>query len=137
MAYQYTITECGYYLRVEVKGSRELTDVTHESLTMWERVASLCKAKDFNLILAVFHLSGTRSLMDTFNIVEGVQDWLWSELAIAYVDKDPVNQKENIIAEQSAMMHGINFRTFLSEEDGTHWLKAMHSSQRHGTKKPR
>ncbi|UTW04350.1 hypothetical protein KDX31_04905 [Amphritea atlantica] len=131
MSYQYTTTECGYYLRVEVKGSRERTDVTHQSLTMWERVASLCKAKENNLILAVFHLDGTRSLMDTFNIVEGVQNWLWPELAIAYVDTDPVNQKENIIAEQSAMMHGINFRTFLTEEDGLRWLKAMHSTKRH------
>ncbi|MBN0987559.1 hypothetical protein [Amphritea pacifica] len=131
MAYQYTITECGYYLRVEVNGSRDRSDVTTESLRMWQDVASECKEKHINLILAVFRLSGIRSLMDTFNIVEGVQHWLWPELAIAYIDTDPLNQKENIIAEQSAMMHGINFRAFLSEKDGLQWLKAMHSSQRH------
>ncbi|SEQ52105.1 hypothetical protein SAMN03080615_01816 [Amphritea atlantica] len=131
MAYQYTVKECDYYLRVEVMGSRDRTDVTTESLRMWQDVASECKKKRINLILAVFRLSGIRSLMDTFNIVEGVQNWLWPELAIAYIDTDPLNQKENIIAEQSAMMHGINFRAFLSEEDGIQWLKAMHSSQKH------
>lgn len=131
MAYQFTITECGDYLRIEVHGSRTESDVTHESLTMWQGIATLCREKKINLILAVFYLSGVRNIMDTFNIVEGVQQWLWPELAIAYVDMDPENRKENTVVEQSAMMHGINFRTFLSEEDAIRWLTAMHSTHRH------
>ncbi|GGK58393.1 hypothetical protein [Amphritea balenae] len=131
MAYQYTITDCGEYLRLEVHGSRKGVDVARESLTMWKEVADTCQKQQHNLILAVFYLSGMRSLMDTFNIVEGVQDMLWPELAIAYVDMDPENREENTMAEQSAMIHGINFRTFLSEESASSWLKAMHSTSLH------
>ncbi|MBQ0755611.1 MAG: hypothetical protein KBT54_00775 [Amphritea sp.] len=131
MAYQFTITECGDYLRIEVHGSRTESDVTQESLNMWQGVATLCREKGFNQILAVFHLSGVRNIMDTFNIVEGVQKWLWPELAIAYVDMDSENRKENTVVEQSAMMHGINFRSFLTEKDGIRWLTAMHSTHRH------
>ncbi len=131
MAYQFTITECGDYLKVEVHGSRNTSDVTRESLNMWSTVAQRCQEKNYNLILAVFHLSGMRNIMDTFNIVEGVQEWLWPELAIAYIDMNPESSKENTIAEQSAMMHGINFRSFICEEDGIHWLTALHSTHRH------
>lgn len=131
MAYQFTITECGDYLRVEVHGSRTESDVTHESLTMWHTVAKRCQEKNLNLILAVFYLTGVRDIMDTFNIVEGVQEWIWPELAIAYIDMDSENRKENTVVEQSAMMHGINFRTFLTEKDGIRWLTAMHSTLRH------
>ncbi|RTE64820.1 hypothetical protein EH243_15690 [Amphritea opalescens] len=131
MPYQYALTECDNYLRIEVQGSRSKTDVTQASLKMWKAVAEHCKHKDFNMILAVFHLDGTRSLMDTFNIVAGVQELLWPELVIAYVDTDPVNRKENIIAEQSAMLHGINFRTFLTETDAVAWLQAMYTTNRY------
>ena len=134
MAYSYTITDCGDFVKIEVFGSRINTDVTSESLKMWHAVARHCKTTDQNLILAVFHLEGVRSLMDTFNIVEGVRDWLWPELAIAYVDTDPDNQKENTIAEQSAMVHGINFRTFLSERSAIEWLEGMYSLQRNAAK---
>lgn len=131
MSYQYAITECGNYLRIEVQGSRNKADVTQESLKMWEGVAKHCKNKSLNMVLAVFHLDGTRSLMDTFNIVAGVKEWIWPELVIAYVDTNPVNRKDNIIAEQSAMRHGINFRTFLTEQDGIAWLQAMYSTTRY------
>ncbi|WP_428033748.1 hypothetical protein [Amphritea sp.] len=131
MSYQYTITECGDYLRVEVHGSRSGTDVTRESLNMWQIVAQQCQQKGINLILAVFHLSGSRDIMDTFNIVEGVQEWLWPELAIAYVDMNAENSKENTIVEHFAMMHGINFRIFFNEDEGLRWIKAMYSTHRH------
>ncbi|WP_299204020.1 hypothetical protein [uncultured Amphritea sp.] len=131
MAYQYTISECRDYLRVEVHGSRNGIDVTRESLRMWQIVAQRCQSKGINLILAVFHLTGTRDMIDTFNIVEGVQEWLWPELAIAYVDMNADNRKENTIVEQSAMMHGINFRIFYNEDDGTRWLNALQSTHRH------
>lgn len=131
MPYQYDISEYDNYLRIEVKGTRAETDVTQESLAMWKDVANQCQKKHLNLILAIFHLEGTRSLTDTFNIVAGVQDWIWPELVIAYVDTNPTNIKTNIIVEKSAMIHGINFRTFLTEEDGVAWLKAMHSTARY------
>ncbi len=131
MAYQYSISECGNYLRVEVHGSRDGINVTRESLKMWRVVVQQCESKKFNLILAVFHLTGVRDMLDTFNIVDGVQEWLWPELAIAYVDMNAENSKENTIVEQSAMMHGINFRAFLSEDDGIRWLNALHSTHRH------
>ncbi|WP_417227277.1 hypothetical protein [Amphritea sp.] len=131
MSYQYAISECDNYLRIEVTGTRAETNVAQESLSMWETVAKHCQSKHLNLILAIFHLEGTRSLTDTFNIVAGVQEWIWPELVIAYVDTNPANIKTNIIVEKSAMIHGINFRTFLTEDDGAAWLKAMHSTARH------
>ncbi|MDO6563354.1 hypothetical protein Q4488_08150 [Amphritea sp. 1_MG-2023] len=131
MPYQYAITECEDYLRIEVKGTRTKADVIQDSLSMWQDVAKHCRTKGFNLILAIFHLQGTRSISDTFNIVAGVQEWIWPELTIAYVDTNPANLKNNILTEKSAMIHGINFRTFLSEEDGVAWLQAMHSTSRY------
>lgn len=129
MSYQYAVAECGHYLRIEVYGAREKNNVPQESLSMWESVAKYCQSKHINLILAVFHLEGTRSLTDTFNIVAGVQQWIWPELAIAYVDTNSINVKTNIIAEQSAMLHGINFRTFLNEKDAIEWLQAMYTTR--------
>jgi len=125
MSYQYSLSKLDSYLRVEVSGSREGINVAQESLQMWTEVANTCRSKNIDHILAIFHLSGKRSLINTFDIVSGVSSMVWPELMIAYVDTDSVNKQQNAIAEDSAMSHGINFRAFETEEEGRCWLLAF------------
>lgn len=125
MPYQYSLMKQDNYLRVEVSGSREGINVAQESLQMWTEVASTCRSDHIDHVLAIFHLTGKRSLITTFDIVAGVKDLLWPELMIAYVDTDIENKQQNSIAEDSALSHGINFRTFDTEEEGRRWLLAF------------
>ncbi|WP_432474192.1 hypothetical protein [Amphritea sp. HPY] len=125
MPYQYSVIKQDNYLRVEVSGSREGINVAQASLQMWTEVAATCRSKNIDHILAIFHLSGKRSLLNTLDIVDGVKSMVWPELMIAYVDTDPDNKQQNAIAEDSAMSHGINFRTFETEEEGRQWLLAF------------
>jgi len=130
MPYQYQITEQDGYLKIEVNGTRKGENVAEQSLTMWTEVANLCRQRHIDGILAIFHLTGRRSLVNTFDIVEGVKPLLWPELKIAYIDMDEENRQQNSIAETSALSHGINFRTFESIEEGQRWLKASINATR-------
>ena len=86
----------------------------------------------------MFRLSGKRPLRRPSPcgriVVEGVQSLLWDGLIIAYVDLDEENKQESVIAENSALMHGISFRTFETEEEeeeeeeAKQWLEAFASS---------
>ncbi|MEH6576808.1 MAG: hypothetical protein V7731_06980 [Amphritea sp.] len=125
MPYEYNITERDAYLRVEVCGERSQGRVVQDSLSLWKEIAAICKKQNLNHILAIFRLSGKRPLMATFDIIEGVQSLVWDGLMIAYVDLNEESNQENAIAENSALMHGISFRTFETEDEAKQWLKAF------------
>lgn len=125
MPYQYSLSKLDNYLRMEVSGSREDINVVQESLQMWTEVANSCRSNNIDHILAIFHISGKRSLINIFDIVAGAKSMVWPELMIAYIDTDSENKQQNAIAEDSAMSHGINFRTFDTEEEGRQWLLAF------------
>ncbi|WP_432474191.1 hypothetical protein [Amphritea sp. HPY] len=122
MAYQYTMTEQGDFLRVEVSGKREAERTVSDTIAFWQAILNESNANNRNNILAIFRVTGKRSLMETFDIVEALQGLIRDDIKIAYVETIPENRAETSIIGTTARMHGIAFQAFDNEAEASEWL---------------
>jgi len=122
MPYQYKMMAQKDFLRVEVSGHRSEKNIAAEAIELWTTITVECRKQQLNKILAIFDVAGQRTMMDTFDIVEGVLDLNWPEAKVAYVESNIQHKEANLMAETTAQMHGIAFQTFLCEETASQWL---------------
>lgn len=122
MMYQYTMTDRGDYLRVEVAGKRVASQVASDAIEFWQAITHISKKNNHKNILAIFRVTGKRSVMETFDIVEALQDLILDDMKIAFVETIPENRAETSISETTARMHGIAFQVFDNEAEASEWL---------------
>jgi len=122
MTYQYTMTDHGHYLRVEVAGNRVASQVASDAIEFWQAITHISKKNSHKNILAIFRVTGKRSLMETFDIVEALQDLISDDMKIAFVETVPENRAETSTTETTARMHEIAFQVFDNETEASEWL---------------
>lgn len=130
MMYQYSMTDHGDYLRVEVTGkrvtgTRETDQTVSDAIEFWQAITDIFKKNSHKNILAIFRVTGKRSLMETFDIVEALQDLTLDDIKIAYVETIPENRADTSITGTTARMHGIAFQVFEYEAEASEWLTAV------------
>lgn len=125
MTYQYTMTEHDDFLRIEVSGRRETKQTVSETIAFWQAALNKSKAVNHNNILTIFRVTGKRSLMETFDIVEALRDLIRDDTKIAYVETIPENRAETSITGTTARMYGIAFKVFDDEAKASEWLTAV------------
>jgi hypothetical protein len=123
MAYDYKIEDRQQYIRVEISGKRTPGNELEDIAPIWSEATQTCRERKINKLLAVLKLTGTMSIIASYNVVKFADRIGWSrELRVALVDLGGVPDRNNLFTETVAVNRGYQLKVFRDEQEALTWL---------------
>jgi hypothetical protein len=107
------------YTRAHVVGDRDSVEI---SLAYWTEIARYCHERAVHSVLVVEEIAQRAAVLDIYEVASGLVALGFSDIRIAFVDRNADELPMMQFAETVARNRGIDGRVFAREADAEAWL---------------
>jgi hypothetical protein len=107
------------YTRAHVVGERDTVEI---SLAYWTEIARYCHEHAVHSVLVVEEIAERAAVLDIYEVASGLVALGFSDIRIAFVDRNADELPMMQFAETVARNRGIDGRVFSREADAEAWL---------------
>jgi hypothetical protein len=107
------------YTRAHVRGERDSVEI---SLAYWSDIARYCHEHQVRGVLVVEEIAQRASVLDIYEVAAGLVALGFSDIRIAFVDRNADELPMMQFGETVARNRGIDGRVFASEAEAEAWL---------------
>jgi len=123
MPYEVRIREFEDYIKVEASGKRTPGNEEKDALSVWSRVAEVCRAKQIDRILGIYNITGRLPTPAAHAIAYNPARFGWSRrFKLALVDLNEESRQDVLYVEDVAVSSGYKVRVFDNEQEAKAWL---------------
>lgn len=117
--YELKFEERPGYTRAHVRGERDSVAI---SLAYWTEIARHCHEHDVRGVLVIEEIAQRAAVLDIYEVAAGLVALGFSDIRIAFVDRNADELPMMQFGETVARNRGIDGRVFANEADAEAWL---------------